>query len=282
MIRRASSTLDFPHSAGDVAVELTGRDYLSFSAMNTYRACPLKYFFRYVAGLPEPAVSSSLVFGVAIHAAIETHYRAQLHRNPVPTVADLQDVYQRTWAGYGSQTVQFGKEEDRAGLDEVAGRILTAFPASELANLAAHGRILGIEEEFRGPLIPGCPDILARVDLLVEEADAVVITDFKTSRARWSPENVSESADQLLLYSDLIRPFTNGKPLRLQFGVLTKTKTPALNLHPVTWGPAQVERTQRTVARVWQAVQAGHFYPCPSVLHCSTCPFRDPCRAWAG
>ncbi len=29
------------------------RDYISYSAIKTYQECPLKYFFRYIAGLPD-------------------------------------------------------------------------------------------------------------------------------------------------------------------------------------------------------------------------------------
>ena len=31
-----------------VAEALTSRDYISFSAISTYRQCPLKYYFKYV------------------------------------------------------------------------------------------------------------------------------------------------------------------------------------------------------------------------------------------
>jgi hypothetical protein len=55
----------------EVARTLTGRDYVSWSALSTFRTCPLKYKFRYVDGLPEEGVSSALVFGTGIHTAIE-------------------------------------------------------------------------------------------------------------------------------------------------------------------------------------------------------------------
>ena len=45
------------------------RDYLSFSAVRTFQGCPLKYRFRYIDGLPEDCVASSLVFGSAIAAS---------------------------------------------------------------------------------------------------------------------------------------------------------------------------------------------------------------------
>ena len=56
-------------SPNETALQLIGRDYLSFSAISLYRQCPLKFYFRYVAGLSEKTVSANLVFGGAIHAA---------------------------------------------------------------------------------------------------------------------------------------------------------------------------------------------------------------------
>ena len=34
--------------ANEVAKRLTGRDYISWSALSTFRTCPLKYKFRYI------------------------------------------------------------------------------------------------------------------------------------------------------------------------------------------------------------------------------------------
>jgi hypothetical protein len=48
--------------ANEIAKKLTGRDYVSWSAISTFRTCPLKYKFRYVDGLPEESVSSALVW----------------------------------------------------------------------------------------------------------------------------------------------------------------------------------------------------------------------------
>ena len=36
--------------ANEVAKKLTGRDYVSWSAISTFRTCPLKYKFRYIDG----------------------------------------------------------------------------------------------------------------------------------------------------------------------------------------------------------------------------------------
>lgn len=256
------------------------RDYLSFSSIRTYQTCPLKYFFKYIAGLPEESVSASLVFGSGIHRAIEHLYRQQMIGGVAPGVDELLTHYQAEWQERDAKPVRFGREDDAAALTGLAARMLTAFRDSELAKPS--GTILAIEEELRGSIIPGLPDLLGRVDLIVETPNELVVSDWKTSRSRWSAEQVEESTEQLLLYSELAADFAPGKPVRIEFAVLTKTKTVAIEQHSVAVQQAPVERMKRVVERVWHAIDAEHFYPAPSPIACGGCPFRDPCRQWPG
>src|SRR5436190_24236487 len=87
------------------------RDYISFSAIRAYQACPLRYFFKYVAGLPEESVAATLVFGTAIHRAIEHHYRELLAGNAPPSVAAMIEEYSAGWQDREGIRVRFGKEE---------------------------------------------------------------------------------------------------------------------------------------------------------------------------
>ena len=43
-----------PLRPNEQARQLTGRDYLSYSAISTYQKCPLRYYFIYVAGSATP------------------------------------------------------------------------------------------------------------------------------------------------------------------------------------------------------------------------------------
>lgn len=256
------------------------RDYLSYSALSTYRQCPLKFHFKYVAGLPEETVSSSLVFGGAIHAAIEFWFTERLAGNPEPDLDTLLDVYQSAWRERSLEEVRFGKKEDVNSLGQLAERVLTAFTVSEMARPA--GRVIGVEEELRGIVVPGCPELLARFDLVTEEPDAVIVTDFKTSRSRWSREQAESSGEQLLFYHELASSLVPGKDVRLQFAVVTKTKSPVCEIHEVPVDEQAVKRVQRVVERVWAAIEAGVFYPAPSLMNCPSCAFREPCRRWRG
>lgn len=253
------------------------RDYLSYSAITTYQGCPLRYYFRYVAAVPERTVSASLVFGSAVHRALEHHFNELLVGNEPPSRETLRSEYDRHWQTVDRAQVTFGGA-DEASLGQLVERMFTAFQGSEAATPA--GPIIGVEEELRGAIVPGCPDVLGRIDLLVETSDALVLTDFKTSRSRWSPAQVSDAAGQLLLYHDLVQDLAPRKPVELRFAVLTKTKNPTLDVHQVPVTAARVDRQQRIVERVWKAIQREVFYPAPSATNCGSCAFREPCRLW--
>ena len=256
------------------------RDYLSYSAITTYQGCPLRYYFRYIAGLPERTVSASLVFGSAIHRAVEHHFSELLIGNEPPTLDALIGEYDRHWQGIDRQSVHFGKEEGVDSLGGLAAKVLGAFQTSSVA--VPEGHIVGIEEELRGSVVAGCPDLLGRIDLLVETADELIVTDLKTARSRWSREQAEDSAGQLLLYHELVRSLVPQKRVRLRFAVLTKAKEPAVDLHDVPAESKRIDRTKRIVERVWKAIDSNVFYPSPSPMQCPTCSFREQCRAWTG
>jgi hypothetical protein len=88
------------------------RDYISFSEIATYRGCPLRHHFRYVMGLPETTVSASLVFGRAIHQAVEHHFNELLAGNEPPTLDALLAEYDRAWSEVDTNQVTFGKDDD--------------------------------------------------------------------------------------------------------------------------------------------------------------------------
>ena len=258
----------------------TARDYLSFSAIRTYQSCPLRYFFRYIAGLPEESVSASLVFGAAVHRAVEHHFRELLAGNEAPTLIELLEAYRMEWRERDGSRVHFAKDDSEASLEKVGERILMAF--REHAVATPNGTILAVEETLRGAVIPGLPDIFGKVDLIVETPSELQISDWKTSRSRWTAEQVEEAAEQLLLYSELASDFAPGKSIRIEFAVLTKTKEVSIERYSSLVDPQRVNRIKRVIERVWQAIEAEHFYPAPSPMNCGGCPFREPCRKWPG
>jgi len=256
------------------------RDYVSYSALSTYRRCPLSYYFKYVLGLPEETVSASLVFGTSIHRALEHHFRELMVGSPAPTADELLVEYEVGWAERSDQTVIFSQGETRTTLNALARRMFSAFLASDAA--VPGGRIVGVEETLRGEFVPGMPDLLGRVDLMVEAEDGLLIGDWKTSRSKWSAAQVEDATEQLLCYAALASDFAPRKPIRLELTVLTKTKDVQVDQHHAVADVRGIDRARRVAEHVWQAIEAGHFYPAPSPMNCGNCAFRRPCRKWPG
>ena len=125
-------------------------------------------------------------------------------------------------------------------------------------------------------------NLLGRVDLMVETEDALVIADWKTSRSKWSTSQAEDATEQLLCYAALATDFAPGKPIRVEFSVLTKTKEVQVDRHQTLADARSIDRARRVAERVWHAIEAEHFYPAPSPMNCGSCPFRKPCREWPG
>ena len=256
------------------------RNYLSYSAVKTFQSCPLKYRFRYVDGLLESSVSSSLVFGTAIHSAVEFYFQSLLTGDSQPGLEALKAVYQQSWEARQPGEIHFGASETIGSLQELAHRMLAKFLESDLVQ--PEGRIIGIEEELRGELVPGVPDLLGRIDLLLETEEHVIIQDFKTARGAWSPEQAEDQTEQLLLYGDLVRRLVPGKDLKLRFAVITKTKDPKVQILDTRFDEDRLDRTKSMFRNVWSAIQSGHYYPAPSPMSCTGCGYRSQCTAWRG
>ena len=88
-----------------------------------------------------------------------------------------------------------------------------------------------------------------------------------------------------MLYSELVRPLAEVYGNRLpeiEWVVLTKTKQPKVETHRLTPDSRQIERIKAMVHGVWKAIEAQHFYPVPSTMNCSGCPYQKPCGQWEG
>jgi len=140
-------------------------------------------------------------------------------------------VFDECWTSFDTDLIQFGKGDDAQTMRELAKKIFTTFQARHFAN--PKGTIVAVEESMRAELIARVPDVLARVDLAVQSGDDLVLTNFKTSRSRWSADQAQSQAEQLLIYTNLAGRVFDGKQVELQFAVVTKSKTPVIEVHEV-------------------------------------------------
>ncbi len=259
-----------------------GVDFISWSQLSTFRQCPLKYQFRYLDRLEPEFVSSSLLVGSSVHRAIEFHHRRQLESDEPASLDELLSEFWDEWRCRAEESpeIRFGKNEDVGSIDDLAKRMLSTFMASDHAE--APGVVIGIEETLRDTVIDGRPEFLGIVDLVFEADDVLTVRDYKTSRSKWNQGTAESSADQLFLYAEMARNLLPDKQIQVEFAVITKTKSPTVELFQIDVDPKRMDRTKRVAGRTLDAIAAGIFYPNQSAVNCSGCPFRSSCSSWRG
>jgi RecB family exonuclease len=73
------------------------RPHWSYSQISQYLRCPLQYYFQRILKLPEPWVSSNLVLGSAVHAALAEYHMGVEQRFMVP-LHNCSAVHSTTFA----------------------------------------------------------------------------------------------------------------------------------------------------------------------------------------
>jgi hypothetical protein len=263
----------------DVIESMTGRRHVSWSQLSSYRGCPRRWFFSHVEGLQPDFVSCSLVLGSAIHEAVQFFYEQQLEGIPVE-VGSLVERFREAWQEQVEGIeIRYTKGDDETSVLACGQRMLEAFVSSELATIPqSSGDLIAIEETLKGSVHPELPDLVARIDVMWQAEDGLHLADLKTSKSRWSAAKVDESADQLLLYQQLASRMDSSQTLHLHFGVVSKAKSPAVQLLDVPAGDD--ERRDHIIdvmLPVWNGIQAGVDFASPSPMNCSTCGYQSRC-----
>jgi len=94
------------------AVTITGRDYVSWSQLDVMRRCPQRFYLQYVEDTMPQFVPSSLVFGGAVHSALEAFYQGRLEGETLG-VDELHDAYDEREVPPIKQTARWRRDRCR-------------------------------------------------------------------------------------------------------------------------------------------------------------------------
>jgi putative RecB family exonuclease len=257
--------------------------HVSFTQLDQYLRCPLRYRFQYVERLVPDFVPAAVAFGSGIHGAAALFYRRLAAGERLPA-GDVQGYFASLWnLATESRPVRFGEKDTKDSLLALGQRMLAV-----LCEAVEPGtEVLAVEEAFRVPLIdPETGEVLDRdlvgsLDRLERDPDGrLVVVDLKTAARKYSDLQV-EASLQLSVYSyaTMMNGLGDQEALRLRFDVLTKTRQPELHRYWTQRDRAATRRLFRLAAEVLRAIERGAFHPVPG-WHCKDCPFRTRCWAW--
>ena len=171
----------------------------SYSSISTYRACPLRYGFRYVERRPGEVSPGQFAFGSAVHKAFEAfglaHIRAHADGTPEPGPETLQAALDRKLASSGMTDAEI--EEARRRAIPVLARFIEVEARTQADPVAVElgfGIAVELADDSGGFRFVGYVD---RVDRAPNGSTQIV--DYKTGRSR-SQADVDADA-QLTAYA---------------------------------------------------------------------------------
>ena len=118
-------------------------DHFSYSQLNTYLTCPLRYRLQYVELIPPAFTASALAFGSAVHEAVAAFHHQHLLGDTLRP-DQMLDVYRQTWASRNGEAIRFCNGDNEESLQEKALQMLTVYQESFDPGV----EVLGIEEFF--------------------------------------------------------------------------------------------------------------------------------------
>jgi RecB family exonuclease len=245
--------------------------HFSYSSLSTYEACPLRYAFSYVYGIPTAKKVGALTFGSTAHAAFEAFTRERRERvargDPEPTREDLARLFDAAWipTAFPDRTTEDGFKRRIAGL-------LDNFYDGELVSRST---VLHEELDFDLVLAPGDGGAPVSIHGQIDRIDrlpggGIEVIDYKTGRIS-SQTGVDESL-QLSIYALACRDALGlGTPERV-----TLYFTEGATRLSTTRTDEQLDAARADILVRAGRVRAGEFVATPGDA-CRYCDYRAMC-----
>lgn len=242
---------------------------LSYSGIDTYKTCGLKYKFREIDKLPEPK-SKEAVFGTLIHSTMKFIHDPALVS---PTVEQALDHFAKNW----NSDIWKDEIEERTAFAQGVEMIQRYYQH----NRPSEARIITLESRFGLEIDGGngAKHILSGIiDRIDKTDDGYEIIDYKTARKMPSQDKVDHDL-QLTIY---LRAFLERYPA--ERANLDKITVSLYYLkHGVKLSSKRTEADlallDQTVLEVVKSIEEKKFDPILSPL-CDWCGFQPVCPLW--
>ena len=231
---------------------------ISYSQIDNYLACPLRYKFSYILNVPTPP-NHALNFGNTVHNVLKIFHTKKMFGKET-SLEDLMDIYEKEWVPLG-----YDDEEHRKKQFESGKKILERYYQTNKDIDVQH---IGIEKEFildiDGIKLKGKID---RIDKLPD--GSVEIIDYKTGNSKTQKE--VDNDVQMTIYKMAAEEALNIEPTFLSFYYLEAGEKLSTNRTQ-----KQIEAQKKIIKEVVKDIKEKNFKP-NSGQSCRFCPYRGLC-----
>lgn len=237
---------------------------ISYSALNTFQTCPLKYKYSNIDKIKEPK-SKEAVFGTLVHSTLNFIHSPSL---VPPNIEQALDYFSKNW----NSEIFEDEMEERAAFSLGVSMIQNYYKKNNPGDF----NIVDLESRFQieieSHIVSG---IIDRID---KTEDGFEIIDYKTTKKMPSQEKVDNDL-QLSVY---LNAFLARYPKEI--ANLDKITVSLYYLkHGVKLSSQrtkeQLDNTKKLFLEVIQEIEKSNFPPSVNPL-CDWCGFQKICPAW--
>jgi putative RecB family exonuclease len=258
--------------------------HISFSQINCYMNCPLKYRFQYIDQLEADFVPSAIPFGSSLHEALAFFYRGLRDYKSRYSLDALIDIFKCDWELRNqSEPVRYDHGDTKDRMTNLAISMLKAFYEN-----VTPGEVIVVEQPFCLRKMDNNGDkplplpLVGTIDLVERDKDGKIwAVDHKSASRKYSESKIEDDL-QLTIYTCAVArsKLANGdKEFNARFDVLTKTKTPEFVTCPTTRVENDHRRLMKILREILTAIENGVFYPIPGWM-CGSCQYSNACSNW--
>jgi CRISPR/Cas system-associated exonuclease Cas4 (RecB family) len=268
-----------PASREQMEVQL----HFSYSQLNTYLICPMKYAHQYIWGTPYETKPAALPFGKAVHKAAEKYYFNLKETGEIIPLAHVIATFESVFENEINKTdieLTFKNGESTESLRLKGIELLSLFHKEVKPQ-----KIVAVEFPFSvavPDMINGDGDLPIKLvgyfDLVESDGETYLVAELKTSSQRFSSLKLEHDL-QATVYSYAMakmRLATSDSSTLVRYDVLLKTKKPAFEHYFVTRTESDHERLVHLINQVLKAIENRIFYR-QTGWQCGDCQFKKAC-----
>lgn len=263
---------------------------LSYTAIEAYLACPLRYHYQQRLRIPLPPHHAA-IYGSALHAAVAEFHRGQM-AGAVPESEALVEALNRSWqsAGFISRTHEEAryaaalKVLERFSDEERASGTVPAYVEKDFSFEIGGHKIRGRWD--RVDVTPLASGERTREIPVIEMSDEtlrptlplsdewVVISDYKSGGKDDEEGNVTRARDalQLQIYALAWRAATGRLPDEVSLRFLDSGKTATVPVEP-----KRIAKARDRIVEAAEGIQSGSMEAKPDRMNCTYCAYRELC-----
>lgn len=250
---------------------------ISYSSLETFKTCPLKYKFQDIDKIRIPK-SVELVFGSSVHATLKFMFE----RTPLyPTVDQIIDFFRETWnkakVFINSEIIE---EEKDIFLKEGISILEKFYKNNPPWNFNVVDSESRFEAELENTKTGEMHTLAGIIDRIDKNDDSYEIIDYKTSKRMMSQENLDNDFQMSIYCLGLMKrwPHLDSQKIKLSLYFLKHGEKISTSRTS-----EQVKEMKKniinTINDIQDKIKNDNFYPTPSPL-CDWCGYRQMCPMW--